>query len=110
MDAGRMRHRVSVIAPPSGASLDSRGQLSGSNTTLASSVPCLVEQVGGSEGNMARQMFASATHSVTMYVDSQVEITERCWLAWGSRRLNIRARTTDERDMTTVLACEEDKA
>lgn len=110
MDAGRMRHRVSIVAPPSGSSLDSRGQLSGGNTTLATSVPCLVEQAGGSEGNMARQMLASATHSVTMYVNSQVAITERCWIIWGSRRLNIRAMQTDERDMSIILACEEDKA
>lgn len=109
MDAGRMRHRVSIMLPPTGSSLGTRGQLSGSATTLASSVPCLVEQAGGSESSIARQVYAGATHSVTLYVDSQVNITERCYLTWGTRRLNVKAMATDEKDMSIVLACEEAK-
>ena len=110
MNAGQLRHRVSIIAPPNGSSLDSRGQLSGSNTTLASSIPALVEEVTPSEPTMAHQVYATASHRVTIYRDSQIALTEKCWLTFGSQRLNIVGILKDGIDVWLSLACQEVRA
>lgn len=110
MNAGQLRHRVSIIAPPDGSSLDSRGQITGGNTTLATGVPALVEEVTPSEPTMAHQVYATASHRVTIYRDSQLALNEKCWLTFGSQRLNIVGIIKDGIDVWLFLACQEARA
>lgn len=105
-----MRHRVSIYRKPISSSLDSRGQLTGSDVLLESSVPCLVEQLQANELIAARQQYASATHRVTMYRNSQVAVNEQHYITYGSRTLEIAGIIDpDGDDLKLVIVCGEKK-
>jgi len=89
MNGRRFRHSVDAYRPPANSSLTDRGQLSGSDTLLASGIPCLVEQLQSNELIAARQQYPSATHRVTTYADSQLALNEKCYLKLGTRQLDI---------------------
>lgn len=107
MLVGELRHRITITAPPSGASLDNRGQLSGSGSTLASGVPALVEQLRGDELIEAHRQYASATHRVSFYRNSAVTLTPKCSITYGSRTLDIVGIVTDEINRFQVCLCGE---
>lgn len=100
------RHAVDIKSKTT--TLGPRGQLQGSDTTVASSVPCSIEPLQGRELELARQIVADASFRVTMYGDPDWSLTTKHWLEFGSRRLNIGyIRTPDEIDLEYELLCGE---
>lgn len=67
------RHAVTILRPST--TVDSRGQLSGSATTVVSDVPCSIEQLSGRELELARQRMANATLRVRMFSDPAWRLT-----------------------------------
>lgn len=106
MNGRQLRHIVSIVLPPDGSSLDSRGQLSGSNTTLGT-VPALVEELSGRELNDARQQYGNATHRVQFYRDSSYTVTRKCYLTFDSRTLDIVGVVPDVRNQFLTCICGE---
>ena len=82
-----MRHTVTIKLPST--TLDSRGQITGSDTTVASSVWCSIEPLRGTELETARKVYADATLRVRLYADSAYTLTTKHYLVFGSRNLNI---------------------
>ena len=105
--ARELRHQISIVTRPNGSSLDSRGQLSGSDTTSATSVPARVEQLRGNELFAARQQYATASHSVTFYRDSQVTVTPKSEITFEGRTLDILSVTPDMKNHILECICGE---
>jgi len=100
------RHVVTIKRPVT--SVGTRGQLTGTDTTVASSVPCSIEPLQGRELEYARQMVADATQRVRFYDDSAWALTTKDYLEFGSRRLNIGYIKRDEEVQLEVeLLCAE---
>lgn len=106
MNGRALRHLVQISLPPDGSSLDSRGQLSGSPTTLGT-VPALIEQLSGRELSDARQQYANATHKVTFYRDSSYTVTPKCYLVFDSQTLDIVGVVPDVRNQFLTCICGE---
>ncbi len=103
MNAGKLRHRVTVEQPT--ASSDGYGGSTVSWTTFATAWAA-VEPLSGREYFQAQQAQAAVTHKVTMRYLSGV--TPRMRVKHGSRLLTIvSAIDTDERHRELVLMCEE---
>ena len=103
MNAGRLRHRVTVEQPV----VSSDGY--GGNTVswaIFATVWAAVEPLSGREYFQAQQAQATVTHKVAMrYIPG---VTPRMRIKHGSRYLNIiSAIDTDERHRELVLMCEE---
>ena len=82
-----MRHTVTIMLPST--TLDSRGQHTGSASTVASSVRCSIEPLSGNDLDIARKVYANASMRVRMYVDSSYTITTKHYFVFGSRNLEI---------------------
>lgn len=88
MQAGPLRHRVSIIRESS-TNFDSRGQIS-TNTTTISTVWASIETLTGREGILARQIDASLSHKVTIRYSTDVSsLGPNDWIEFGTRRMDI---------------------
>lgn len=83
------RQLVTIKRPAT--SLDSRGQETGGDTTVAEDVFCSIEELSGRELELARQVHGSATHRVRCYLDPGWSVTSGDYLveAGSDRRLHI---------------------
>jgi SPP1 family predicted phage head-tail adaptor len=102
-----MRHQVAIKRKAT--TLDSRGQVTGSDSTVIADVPCSIEQLNGLERIRARKQYSDATHRVRMHGDPDNLPRAEDYLAFGSRSLHIGA-VIDE-DLTGYhleLLCRED--
>lgn len=77
MMTGAFRHFVDIIGPVSNT--DDRGTPQGEPPVLMRSVPCAITHLSGREGEIARQVVATATHQVDMY-GPIIGLTTRCKL------------------------------
>jgi len=102
--AGDLRHSVTVsINSTTGATFGTRGEVSYSSTT-SFAAKAKIETLGGSEGLFVRQMFATASHRVTLRYDSRIDTKAR--LTLGSDTLHILAAdNVQERDRELILIC-----
>lgn len=108
MATGRKRHTVDVMRPATGE--DSRGQRSGSPTTLIASVPVEIKTLNGRELEQARQTYAAATYSVEMYGDPAIPIKELDYLQFGERKLYIgHVHDPDQNGIKLILLCGESR-
>lgn len=104
LQAGQLRHLVTIQTPPTSAG--TRGQSSGSWSTVEANVPAKIENLTGREAERARQIAPTATHQVTLRYRSGVTTQQR--LLFGSRELNIEhVNNLDERNRVLVLLCKE---
>lgn len=103
MSAGPKRHRVHVMLPASGEG--GRGERTGVATAVLSDVPAAIEALSGRELVQARQVYAVATHRVTLLADPAHPITEQHYLLHGSRKLHI-GFVDQERHEYTLLCGE----
>ena len=90
--SARLRHRVTIVLPPDPnvlANLDERGQVKGSNLTVASSVPAEIVTLSGMELMQAHNLFAMATLRVTVRRDSKYELTTKHRFLFNGRTINI---------------------
>jgi hypothetical protein len=88
MEAGKLRHQVDVMEPPT--SISDRGQEEGVDTVYMAKVPCSIEPTTAAETEIAHQMQAARTYTVKFYGDPKKPITHRHWLRYlGTRRLEI---------------------
>ena len=110
LDAGKLRHRVSIVRPASpAAALSDRGQRTGSPTTVASDVPCSIEPLSGRELERARTVFSEAQFRVQCYADPAWAVSPKDYLLFGARRLEIgHAATFEERGYELTLLCAEE--
>lgn len=108
MNAGKLRHRVTVQSPPDPADpaqQDDEGQPTQAWADLATRWAS-VEPRGSSEAFQAGQVTATATHMVRMrHLDG---LTSFCRLKFGSRYLYVQSvANVEERDWELELVCEE---
>ncbi len=107
-NSGRRRHTVTIKRPPTG--LGDRGQRTGTASTVASSVPCEIETLGGDELTQARQQFARARYRVRLTNDSSWNLTTEDYLVFGSRNLHIgHIDDIDQLGVELELLCAEEK-
>lgn len=104
----KFRHTVDIKRPST--TLGSRGQVTGSPSTVASAVPCSIETLSGDELMQAQKQFSRATYRVEMYGDPAWALTTNDYLLFGSRSLFI-GRIDDEQqnDKRLVMICGEEK-
>lgn len=104
-------HIGDIKRPATG--VDSRGQVTGVDTTVASSVPFALRPLRGREREIARQEFASASVMVTMHTDPTWALTSEDKIVRTSgpnsgRELNIGYVFDEELDgRDTKIICGE---
>lgn len=106
MRPGAMRHQVTVEALSSASTaLGTRGQETQAWGTHARGRACF-EYLRGSEAQVARQQFATATHKVTMRHYDGYSVKHR--LRWNGRTFHIhRIENAGENDRWLVLTVSE---
>ena len=72
-------HRATIKRPPSGT-FGSRGQVTGSETTVKADVPIGLEELSGREFEFARQRVANATHRVQATLEPDWAVTTKDYL------------------------------
>ena len=108
MNAGKLRHRVTIQRPPDPA--DPENQTAEGEPTrpwddLATRWAS-IEPKGGAESYQAGQVVATATHLVTMRYLAGVN--EACRLKFGTRYLYVQhVARLEEREIWMELTCEE---
>lgn len=108
LKAGLLRHQVTISRPST--SVGDRGERTGAATTVASSVPCSIETLAGRELEQARQLYATATVRVAMYVASSWAVAPGDYLTFGSRTLYIgHVNDVDQLGVLVELLCGEEK-
>jgi hypothetical protein len=103
------RHVATIYRPST--SVDSRGQITGTATTLLADVPIEVQQLSGLELVRARKIFAEASYSVKMWADPDTPIKPKDYLTVGTKTLYVGSVVDPElmnRDIE--LLCKEDIA
>lgn len=110
MQAGKMRHRVNVMRPPSPQG--EPGQLNSQATELIKNVPCSIEPLSGREAERMQQMYATATLTVGMYGDPAKPLKTTDWLIdQTGKRLNIMHIKDKQRNgIELELTCGEEVA
>lgn len=107
MQAGALRHRVAIKLPST--AVGDYGQRTGTDTTVAV-VWAAIETLTGREAEQARQLYASATLRVTLRYRSDLALTTKHYLTFGTRTIHIaHIDQRDQRKDTWVLLCGEDK-
>ena len=86
MRGSLLRHRV-TIQQKSGSGLDTRGQTTATWVDVQAGVPAAIRQLSGQEGLLARQVYPTATHKVSLRYRS--DLTNQMRLVFGTRTLNI---------------------
>jgi SPP1 family predicted phage head-tail adaptor len=105
MLSGKLRHQV-ILQSPGGTS-DAYGERATTWTDVAT-VRAAVEPVGATERFHAGQQNAMRTHQVTIRYCPGID--ETCRVLFGSRALVIvGVRNLDEKNVTLMLDCVEDK-
>jgi|TARA_R100000093_G_scaffold65218_1_gene36193 head-tail adaptor len=105
------RHIGDIMRPST--TLDSRGQLTGSDTTVATGVYFSLKPLNGREREIARQEFADASVLVTMHIDLDWSLTTKDKILRRSgphsgRALNIGFIRDDETfGLDTEIVCGE---
>lgn len=109
IDAGRLRDRVTLLAPGDPDERDSTGEPS-ATPVAAGTCWAEVRPLSGREAERARQVVAEATHAVTMR-DVGIEITPRHSLTWhskwGDKTLGIGSALFNEQDAEWAIVATE---
>lgn len=103
MRAGRLRHRVDLVAP--NISTDAYGDAVPSPTAYAVRVPAMVRMLTGNERWNAQQVQAELSYEVQIRHRDDVKPSHR--VLWGDRTLEIMAVTEDEKQRECLLLCAE---
>lgn len=115
--AGLMRHLVTIKEhkiESASTEYDDYGQLSSSSTALSTGTNfrAYIEQLSGREAEVARQVYPSASHRVTVDYNSTLDSTggPRRVVVFGSRTLNIGAvLNPDLENVQLQLLCGEER-
>jgi hypothetical protein len=103
----KARHIVTVKRPPSG-NHGARGQKQGEDETIYANWPCSIVTLSGSEAELARQTFPSASLTVNGYTDPKKPIKPTDYLLLGSRRINVGfVNNIDQLGLEAELICGE---
>ena len=103
--AGTLRHRTNITARSS--TTGARGQRTGTDTVKVYSWPCSIETLSGREGELARQVFPSATLKVVGRYPGLTVTTEH-FLKFGTRTLEIgHVNNVDQLNDQIELLCGE---
>ncbi len=106
MEAGKLRHRVSILTAPALVP-DSRGQQTASATVLTKEWSSIVT-LSGREAILARQVYPTATHRIGMRWVKGLDTADKMTL--GSRTFNIEDMdNVDQRNIELVFTCTEVK-
>jgi SPP1 family predicted phage head-tail adaptor len=106
VNAGKLRHRVSIQAPVRTPGDGQGGYAPSWATIIGGDVWAEVVPLSGSEAFEAGAIFGHTTHRVT--IRHKTGISGRHSILMGSRRLYVRSVVNrDERDRTIDLICEE---
>jgi SPP1 family predicted phage head-tail adaptor len=110
VNAGRLRHRVTLQQLPANRTPSPRGQLP-SNWATVATFWADVAPLQGRELSNAQQIKATVTHRLTMrWPGSSLTITPSMRFTWGSRIFNIVAvLNADERNRRLDIIAEEQK-
>ena len=87
MTAGTRRHYVEVKRPS--AAIDGRGQSEGPPETIYRALPAEIRTLNTREQELARQVYALATHEIRVWPDPRKPIFETDWLLLGERKLEV---------------------
>lgn len=102
-----LRHIVTVKRPRQG-NLGTRGQKQGEDETIYAEWPCSIETLSGSEAELARQNFPTASLSVAGYTDPAKPIKATDYLLLGTRRINVGfVNDVDQMGLKAELICGE---
>lgn len=116
LPAGKMRHVVAIKEHKIDAAstdYDSYGQVSASSTAWSTVLKAraAIEQLSGREAEVARQVYASATHRVTVDYHATLASTggSRRAVVFGDRFLHVGAvLNEDQENVQLQLLCGED--
>lgn len=102
------QHYVTIKRPST--TLGTKGQRSGSDSTLLENVPCSIETLSGRELELARQTVADATHRVIMWADPSNPLLTSDYLVLGTRTLRIgHFDDVDQQGLEYMLLCVEER-
>jgi SPP1 family predicted phage head-tail adaptor len=106
--AGKMRHWVILMMPPApGVNDDSFGQQSMVPVSLGG-FWASVEPMDGREMVIGKAVRGDTTHMVTMRFNPNVPVTDKHWLTYKGRVLNItKVLDIDELEVELTLLCTE---
>jgi hypothetical protein len=103
----KARHIVTVKRPPAG-NHGTRGQKQGEDETIYAEWPCSIETLSGSEVELARQNFASASLKVSGHTDPKKLIHATDYLVFGARTLHVGfVNNIDQLGLEAELLCGE---
>ena len=103
----KARHIVTVKRPPSG-NHGTRGQKQGEDETIYANWPCSIVTLSGSEAELARQNFATASLKVSGYTDPKKLIQATDYLQFGTRTLHVGfVNNIDQLGLEAELLCGE---
>lgn len=108
IEPGKLRERVTIQNRPAG-NAGTRGE-PGGEFTDAQTVAAAVQYLSGTETQLARRQFATASHEVEMYWTPKLSTNSR--LNWhaseGDRVLQVRGiENVDNANQWLILQCEE---
>ena len=85
--AGTMRHFGDLQSNAGAGSYGTRGQITDAWTDVTTSVPYAIDPLSGDEGQLTRQQFPTATHTLRMRYRSDIDPSDR--MVDGSRVFNF---------------------
>lgn len=101
------RHQLTIYRRATG--LDTRGQVTGTDTIVMRDVPCEVKQLSGRQITSRQKHFADATYEVRFYPDPQQQIRVADYFLFGTRRLEVGALLDeDQTNFEVVALCREE--
>lgn len=106
MEAGKLRHRVSILTAPA-LSVGTRGEQTASASVLLKAFAS-IDTLSGREGELARQVYPTATHEIGMRWVKGLDTADKMTL--GSRTFNIEDMDdVDQRNIELVFTVTEEK-
>jgi len=106
MTAGNRRHYIDVYRPSQATDL--RGQIEGPPETIYRGMPAEIRTLSTREQEVARQVYALATHEVRVMVDPRKQIMETDYLMHGARKLEVGGvNDVQQNGVEMVLICGE---
>jgi SPP1 family predicted phage head-tail adaptor len=104
MEAGKLRHRLSIFTPTESA--DGRGGFTRTWTDSDEKAWCSIEPMSSAETFFAGQVRAGLTHKITTRYTAT--ITPDAQLRLGTRRFEVAGvRNVEERNRKLELVCKE---
>ena len=101
-----MKFRCDVMEPPK--TYGTVGERIGNSTVYLRGLPCSIDDVTGDERKVANQTTGVKTFIAKLYGDPRKPITNRHWLKWGKRILQISdAKDTQQNGTEYELICGE---